>query len=599
MATLEDLRFISCAYFYKLKDGISITNKDIENMLIESMSGKKKPFLFNITRQNGPDTIRYSLRVFKDYPKTPSFLINDEPNWREQKIGYILVIEYESYIAMLRKYANVPKWFMDKMQGIDYNVLLSLCTDNATEFKKMSMQNLDGSDHAMRYKSFEAVDLKENISPIGSSRYYVRSLRGNNGNDKFALTLYSSRINKFKPDMTIGDICSWVKNVVDQMLVATSPSTFLKIFAKPEKYADVYKSLTPSSLLVQNGLISYLHDECDTKFYHVKNGIRSQIGESLFNKYMQRVLKTYEQVDNIAEPNGTNRYYTGTNHQIEIVLNKSGIKLKNELWSSIEIEESPSGLYDGTLAELINRNSLFNVYFTDTELVYNNKVLFRDTKLMGCIPHYLSILEDSINNPIDCEKHQQQNTNRLAAWGVNSMFAYIEQTQTQNYTYMICDDCNDEWADHIGINQDVVTFFVEKHKSNVSDSASDFQEVVGQAQKNLANLSPSADQLNNKKQLWQGLYLHSSIQRFRSATGNVSDAIIMWNNNVLSPKFRREMCLVVDFLSKSSFEQQIHNIEVGQAVVHEASVRQRLWLISSFVNSCLEYGVIPRIICRP
>ena len=43
MATLEDLRFISCAYFYKLKDGISISNKDIENMLIESMSVRGFP----------------------------------------------------------------------------------------------------------------------------------------------------------------------------------------------------------------------------------------------------------------------------------------------------------------------------------------------------------------------------------------------------------------------------------------------------------------------------------------------------------------------------------------------------------------------------
>ena len=52
------------------------------------------------------------------------------------------------------------------------------------------------------------------------------------------------------------------------------------------------------------------------------------------------------------------------------------------------------------------------------------------------------------------------------------MFKFVEDTFNQNFTYFLCDDCGTEWADHIGISTDRVTFFVEKHKAS-KDSASD------------------------------------------------------------------------------------------------------------------------------
>lgn len=597
MANINNLRFGACAYFYKLKEGKTFSATDIRNMLAEVTASKINRYLFNDVRQADPSGVMYSIRVFKDHPKTPGFMSVQEEGWKEQKIGYFIFLEYRSHVAILRKYCTVPKTYADKLENIKYEDLIALFATDKTRFQTVSMQNMDASDHAMRYKSYQALNLKENISPIGTSHYYLRSVKGANDDDRFALTIGASRINEFEKDYNIHELCDWVRDTIDSIMgVGALESNFMKIFAKPEKYADVYQQLKPSSLLVFYGLIMYIHDEQHANFYHVKNGNRTLLNEVTFYRYMQQIMRSYEQVSPIGEPNCT-RYFTGMKNAIEIRKRKSGIMLLNKTWENIEIEGSVDGQYDGTLQDLINQHQLFNVYFTDAELVYNNKTLFRDTRLMSSAPHFIDILKPKLTRGFDYEKHSGRSPQGLNDWHADSMFKFVEDTFKQNYTYFLCDDCGTEWADHIGISTDRVTFFVEKHKVS-KDSASDFQDVVGQALKNLANLMPSDKQLEDRREIWDGLYQNSNMQRYRSATGSVDEAIAEWKKNNLRPNCKREMCLVVDFLSHDEFEQQLADIANGNPVPHEAELRQRLWLLSSFVNSCLEYGVQPLIYCK-
>ena len=597
MANINDLRFGACAYFYKLKEGKTFSATDIRNMLAEVTSSKINRYLFNEVRQADTSGVIYSIRVFKEHPKTPRFMSVPEEGWKEQKIGYFIFLEYRSHVAILRKYCTVPKTYADKLENIKYEDLIALFATDKTQFQTVSMQNMDASDHAMRYKSYQALNLKENISPIGTSHYYLRSVKGANDDDRFALTIGASRINEFEKDYNIHALCGWVKDTIEAIIgVGALESNFMKIFAKPEKYADVYQQLEPSSLLVFYSLIMAVHDEQGASFFHVKNGNRTLVDDVTFYRYMQQIMRSYELVATIVEPKCT-RYFTGIDNAIEIRKRKSGIMLLNKTWKNIEIEGSLDGLYDGTLQDLINQHQLFNVYFTDTELVYSNKTLFRDTRLMSSAPHFVDVLKHRINRDFDYEKHPGKSPAGMNDWHADSMFKFVEDTFKQDYTYFICDDCGTEWADHIGISTDRVTFFVEKHKAS-KDSASDFQDVVGQALKNLANLIPSDKQLEDRREFWSGLYQTSNMQRYRSSTGNVDEAIAEWKKNNLRPNCKREMCIVVDFLSRANFKQQLDDIANGNAVPHEAELRQRLWLLSSFVNSCLEYGVQPLIYCK-
>lgn len=599
MTKLTDLKFNTCAYFYKLKDKQSISKKDIQDMLKNVTEDKiSGNFLFNSCRNNGSKNTKYSLRIFKNKPKTPSFIGINDPNWVEQKIGYYLFIEYEDYVAILRKYCTVPKQISDKLEGIDYDRLIGLYSNKETEFKRLSMQNLDGSDFAMRYKSYEALNLKDNVSPIGSSHYFIRSMKGNNGDDRFALTLYSSRINDLQSDFKLDAICQWVQETVDQIKDRTNiKSNFLNIFAKPEKYANNIEKLKPSSLLIFYGLITTIHDDQNASFYNVlDDGCQKIIDNETFNRDLGMISQCYEKVNSV-ERKGKKHYYTGINDSIEICLLKSGIKLRNKNWDNIVIIGSENNQYDGPLSDLINKYSLFNVYFTDTELVYNNRTLLRDTKLISSALHFSDVMQAKLIGNFTCEKHLSRSAKGLNNWDDESIFKYVEDTFMNDYTYFICEDYNSEWADHIGISKDRVTFFVEKHKyhKNVSDTATEFQDVVAQALKNIANLIPTREQLNDKRTRWKGKYLKSNMKRYRSNTGNIDDAIKEWLENNQRPNCKREMCLVVDFLSKIKFKQQLNNLKAEE---HEAELRMRLWLLSSFVTSCLEYSVTPLIYCK-
>ena len=596
---IENIRFKECGYFYKLKEVESFSDADIHLMMKEVTEGKIHNYLFDLKREDGGNGTLYSIRVFKQKIDKPSFFAHSEKGWEELRVGYFLFIECDRYVVVMRRYASIPKWVGDKLENVDYNTLMALEARLYSVFKKLSMQNLDGSNYAMRNKTYESLDLSNNISTIGMSRYYVRSVTGNNMNNRFSLTFGSSKINEFGSDLTIRDVCVWVRLKVDEMNnIGMIPDTLLSSFAKPEKYSAVYTSLQPSSLLIFYGLIRTLKDEQNAQFYHINSkGQRKLIDEDVLDRYIESISKAYTNITEIIK-NGKKHYYTGHNNTIELRLTKSAIKLNCKTWKQIEIEGSQDGVYDMDLQSLINVHHEFNVYFTDQELVYGSKTLFRDKRLLASIPQFVKILEDipSLENT-QYEKHKSRSPRGLQKWDEESIFNVVEQHFVPKYTHFICDDCNDEWADHIGISQDKVSFFVSKHKDS-KNSASDFQDVVGQALKNLGNLTPTMAQLNGKLGSWSGLYQNSQINRLRSNNGTAEDAIIMWNNNVMSPNFVREMCLVVDFMSKSYFTQQLEAIAQNRSIVYDSELFQRLWLLSSFVNSCLECGVKPVIYCK-
>lgn len=607
MPTIADLRFSECAYFYKLRDRKTITATDIHDMLVKVTEGKvRRNYAVDEERQpSGVAGVMFSMRLFKCKPEPPKFITRNGQGWEEQKIGYFLFIEYQNYVVILRRNATVPKFISDKLENIDYDDLIALKANVNTSFKRLSMQNLDGSDKAMRYKSFEALNLTDNISPLGLNRYYVKTVKGSNGDDdNFSLTLYASRINEFEGNLTVGDVCGWAKSKIDEIrgLHGQIPDTLLTSFASPEKYSAVYKNLVPSSILVFYGLLSSMNEDTNAEFWRTDGHGRrtTQIDAAVFERYIKTFGKAFTQI-NTVRIGKQNHYYFGNNDSVEIRILSSGIKLNCKSWEDILIVNSTNGRYDGTLLDFFNNYQQFNVYFTNTGVVYSSRMLFRDKRLIQNIPQLLKVLQpkDWLLR-VSYEKHDRGrgSVRGLNDWHQDSIFYQVEQHEMGNYIHFICDDCNDEWADHIGVSDDKVSFFCSKHKDS-TDSASDFQDVVGQALKNLANLAPTQQQLAGKVVSWGGLYQTSNIPRLRSNNGPVQDAINVWTTNENSPNFERTMCLVVDFLSYQRFEGQLHAMAATYPRNIDSELYQRLWLLSSFVSACLDMGVRPLIYCKP
>jgi hypothetical protein len=198
-------------------------------------------------------------------------------------------------------------------------------------------------------------------------------------------------------------------------------------------------------------------------------------------------------------------------------------------------------------------------------------------------------------------------------WGEKSEFQLIEKTYKRTYKYLICDDFETEWADYIGISSKKVTFFACKHADmeigntgtikTDSHSASKFHDVVAQALKNLGNLNPSASQLKQKLIEWKKKYLTSLIERTSSSDTELKKAVQMWTEKQYQPNFEKEFVLVVNFLSKKRLEKRFKEIKNALNQSEETKTKdeaafQQLWLLSSFVSTCLEAGVTPKVICN-
>ena len=341
---LVDLRFTECAYFYKLKDGMTISESDVRKMMIEVTNGKLHHYLFDLCREDDGKGTKFSLRVFKSRKGKPTFFETAEPGWDEQRIGYYLFVECDSYVAIMKRYATIPKDIAEKLNGIDYSTLMALETKASSVFKKLSIQNLDGSDYAMRNKTYESLDLSKNISAIGVGRYYVRSVKGVNGDKQFALTLNASRVNEFETGLTVKDVCGWVRKKVDEIGALTvAPDTLLSAFAQPVSYSTTYTELQPRSLLVFYGLIESLVEDDNVEFhYKVAKGASPLIDKNVIERYLNLISRAFVTVHDVG-----GKYYVGKNDEIEILVQKSGIRLVNKTWQNITINGSEDGQYDG------------------------------------------------------------------------------------------------------------------------------------------------------------------------------------------------------------------------------------------------------------
>ena len=586
---LTDLRFSENAYFYKRKS-LPFTKTAIEKMLNKITDLSTHKYLFNIVRDTDSCGVQYSVRVFKTNKRKPSFINQFDEYWTEQKIGYFIFIEYQDYVVILKKYAVIPNDVAKTLDPIDYNALINTYATAGTNYRKITLQNLDGSDFALRRKSFESLNLRNNISPIGSNQYYISSVSGDNRGNRFFISPNSSRINEFVTNKTINELCQWAKDAIDKITsVNTNQDNFMSIFAEHANYQTNYLQLKPSAILIfYSKILSVVNCE-DTRIFHRKRELKDK---SVFQKYMELLSRSFEVIDD-----GGNFVVPKAN--ISISQHKSGIKLKSKTWDSIEFQNTYCGEYDGTLSSFINRHNQFNVYFTTSEFIYSNHALFKDSRLFAGSRIFLQYLyprtelEDTLYEKYDSKIIK--NTTGLKQWGEKSIFKFVEDEFKDDYDFFICDDCGEEWADHIGIANEKVSFFISKSKQS-KHSASDFQDVIGQALKNLGNITPTKIQLDNKKNHWSKKYLKSSIDRFspKEKNGTIEEAITIWHNNALNPGFIKEMCLVVDFLSKDEMETDLDS----QDSSHKPETIQRLWFLSSFIHSCLEVGVTPKIYCK-
>lgn len=599
LININELTFGENATFLHIKEGMTISNGDIDNLLLEASVGKIRNYPIDAKRQSMPACpgVRYSIRLFKSL-NTPSFFIRPKRGWDEQKVGFILFIEYGEYVAIIKRNASTIKSIMDKLEPLSYDRLLSLYVNSDTEFEKLSMYNMDGSVNAVRSKTYEANDLRENFSTVGASRFVLRTFRANNNGSKVAMALSSSRVNEFKNKLTIVEVCNWAKHTIDDFIAVVPVDTFLSVFATSISYKDVRNTLTPESILFfPNTLINGIQN-ATLSFEKKRKGISVALSDQVIVRYLNSLTRTMD-VTSAIDPDGTVRYWVyrdGINTNVEVQLLTNSIKVNSAVWKRIIVTDNATH-NSTTLNSFINGCSEYNIYFANSPRIYTNNKLFEDTHLLGNIDYFLKVFQPVVRLVFtDSEKGDKANT--VDRFCPKSVFGVVEHYAINEHKYLVCDDFGTEWADHIGISDDKVSFYVSKHKESRC-SASDFQDVVGQALKNLGNLAPVDAQLQQKVTKWNGTWCGTPLPRFRSKIGNSRDAVKLWKQAVNHPYFKREMNLVVDFLSVQDMTTYLTNLKNGVSFREKNEAYQLLWLLSSLIANCKQLDVDVHIYCKP
>ncbi|WP_320018668.1 hypothetical protein [Labilibaculum manganireducens] len=595
---IDNLILNENAYFYKKINPNLLSIKLIKDTFRDASSDKIGKYLLKqikISYSIGKKNVEYSICVFK-YPKKPTFIEEETADWEEIKLAYIVIVDFGKYLAISKRNISGIKELNQKIFPLDYKIISSLFIENTTAFEKISMNNMNISDNAIRHKSIEAVDLKENVSSFGLHSYIPSNIRLSNDDDKISVSLNSSRINKFGKKNNLDYFIKWSDIIINKIEKFKASENFLSSFATPLDFEKEKSTLKPIAILL---LLTKLNNDFEASRIDsiklVKDNREKEIN-------IIRVLNNLKRLMEVKEINNNGNPYfkveSPITNDLSLAINSKSISLRSKKLNDLRIK-----LTDETelsVLDYFNRSSSFIINFDRVDLIYSHRKLFRDSRLLGNTESFLRVFKPNITlSNVKSEKGQVTKTS--TNFSIGSIFEFVESEFLPAYTFFLCDDLGNEWADHIGLSDDNISFFHSKYKES-NFSASAFQDIVGQAQKNLGNLMPSDNQWAMKKKSWNKKYALNktitNINRLRKGT-SVNDSIQYFQDLKSYPNLTKCVYLVINFISKKELTDRLEKLKKNESFKEKNEVIQILWFVSSLISSCNEVSAETHIICKP
>lgn len=597
---IENLVLNENAYFFKKVKSGYLSKNLIEETFKEASIEKTGRYLLKQVKLSysisAGKKVDCSICIFK-YIKKPSFIQKHISEWEEVKLAYIVILDFDLYTIISKRNISGTKKIYDQIIPIDYKVMSSLFIDDNTAFEKFSMNNMNISDNVIRQKSIEANDLKENISSFGLQSYILNNIRLNNNNDKISLSLNSSRINRFGKKNNINFFIAWVNVIVNKIEGFCDSETFISSFAAPLDFENEKHSLKPIAILFLLTRINadYEANKIDSTILRIDDMERHIDLVAILSNF-SRLIEIEEAINDV----GVFYYKVATSLVDDLVVsvNAKSITIRSQKLKKLIIKFTDDS--EVSIIDYFNRYSSYIINFDRVELVYCHRKLFMDNRLLGNIDSFLRVFQpNSALSNVKSEKGDFSLTS--TAFSNDSLFGFVESEYLKDSDFFICDDLGKEWADHIGLYKNHISFFHSKFNDS-NFSASDFQDIVGQAQKNLGNLSPSDYQFASKSTLWSSNFninsISTQIGRVRKGS-SADDSIEYFKKLKTFPNLSKKVYLIINFISKSELEDRLKRLKKGESFRERNEVIQILWFVSSLISSCVEVNAEVYIICKP
>lgn len=531
----------------------------------------------------------------------PSFLNEDglsaatKKAVMETKLGYLLIVEIDAYVVIVKKNVSRLTSFVNALEEIDGDVLSGILVNETTEFQKMILTNMNINDNGVRNKSVEANNLANVMSLFGSNQNIATNTRFVTDGEICALNISTSRLAKFGSKKTITQLLEWVDGIVRSLEAYQVQPTFLSRFAKPVCWKSKASQLEPNALLInvfsfQDYLESMLNDHCIYK----KCGTDEYVDVSaVFYRLISRGGRTL----NLHEIHvRQNTRWVEEKEKLGVVKNVSKISIKATGSLDKLYVRQNQGSYM-KLVSLINSKSFFTVSFQNSSYIYTGGKLYQNASIKEDFDSILQILTPISGIERVTSEKGRNYSNDSMEFTPDSLFHVVEEEICANAQFLVCDDMGNEWADHIAIDGDTLSFIHSKCKGRTGLSASNFQEVIGQAIKNIGHLSPDDSELVRKRDIWNGTWQNTQITNLRK--GENVDAFIGAIRAIrVNPNRNKYVCLAIDFLSKAELAEAFERIKRDEAFRQRNTVIQMVWILNGFISNCKDADLKCRIYCR-
>lgn len=588
--SIDDLCISKNAQFYKLNKSLSATS--VRKAFRSLSEGRVGNYLFNIVRQQhttitGNDAT-YSLVAYKVQAE-PSFLSGSGVT--EDKYAYLLLLECDDALVILKKYIDSPEKLFEKcIKEYEYDKFCHFFGSQHPEYERVAMKNMSISNAVIRSRSLEAKSLNGIIPTASSSRSIPTNFRMKIGTEVYTLTPSTSRVSHRDKKSSLDGLIDWAIETKNELNITTNASEFLNNFASPICLDDIIKS---GHVVV--GLFLDV-SEIEEKVTSGTATLKTTDGTALTNTQIKKLFNQLRSPIRIINNEADFRW---VKIPLSITCAKTVITVRSSLLSSIIVEDSTE---EYTLTGYLNKEKTFSAIFDTPTYSYYSRSCFEDGSLLESIDYILNVFDDSFNFGSVASEKEKPHLNTLDRFPTSSLFRAVEDGYCQSYDITICDDMNDEWADHIAIKNNgavsEIAFIHSKFVKKDTYGASAFHEVVAQALKNIGRTQADKKLFKTKyENEWDQCYESTQIPRVTGAT-NWSDLENALDNLNQNPNAIKKIVLATPFLRKSKLTSELRKISNPNYKCKPHYV-QLTWLINTFVSSCREYGVQAHILCKP
>lgn len=433
----------------------------------------------------------------------PTFL--PESHLEEKSYGFLLLLEIQVNAAWFlgvfkHQAASLTEWLEAKARPLHRGKLTNAFSDGSA-VSKMSLQRLAPSKHELRAASYEAADLQSSLPMIAASRCAIRSIRFQDSEiGSIGVTVSTSRVQRSGGRRPIDGLVALVAMVATETL-ADKRHPFLATFAQAVRISDLPAGARPTSVLFDwAGIL-----ETDGLELHKKpdpgDGLGEQVSKRLLNRLLGDVLPV------VVDGDGWRFGRTPNQSRGTFGLTSTKFSVKAILGNRLVVHDVQTDEIL-PLARWARDNDAYSITFTDSRYFFGGGALYHRAAFANEVDIVRRCLraEASLASATSEKGKPRRSATQFPA---NSIFGVVEDSIYVNRNWLSCIDLGDEWADYLCVRGSAL-LFVHCKGGSPTTGASSFQEVVGQALKNLGRIRSTPSDFKAKlaatkrRRFWAG-----------------------------------------------------------------------------------------------